>query len=128
MVVDASALVAVIFEEAGYEEIGVKLATAEIVLVPVPCVIETVMAITRYDPRDPIASVEDALAVMGADVIACGEPHWRLAAQAFLTYGKGRHPAGLNFGDCMVYAIAKHSGYPLLFKGDDFSKTDVTPA
>ena len=47
------------------------------------------------------------------------------ATQAWLTYGKGRHPAALNFADCLSYALAKRSGQPLLFKGDDFSKTDI---
>ena len=51
-----------------------------------------------------------------------------LAHQAYSDYGKGRHPAGLNFGDCFSYALAKVTGEPLLFKGDDFSKTDIQPA
>jgi ribonuclease VapC len=49
-----------------------------------------------------------------------------LARQAFLDFGKGRHPAGLNFGDCFSYALAKVTGEPLLFKGEDFKKTDIT--
>ncbi len=51
-----------------------------------------------------------------------------LARQAFYEYGKGRHPAGLNLGDCFAYGLAKATGEPLLFTGDDFRKTDVTPA
>jgi ribonuclease VapC len=51
-----------------------------------------------------------------------------LARQAFSDYGKGRHPAGLSFGDCFSYALAKATGEPLLFRGDDFRKTDVIPA
>ena len=51
-----------------------------------------------------------------------------LAREAFSDYGKGRHPAALNFGDCFSYALAKATGEPLLFKGDDFQKTDVIPA
>jgi ribonuclease VapC len=51
-----------------------------------------------------------------------------LARQAFLDFGKGRHPAGLNFGDCFSYALAKITGEPLLFKGEDFKQTDITPA
>jgi ribonuclease VapC len=49
-----------------------------------------------------------------------------LTAHAFFSYGKGRHPAGLNYGDCFSYALAKHLQAPLLFKGEDFSKTDIT--
>jgi ribonuclease VapC len=51
-----------------------------------------------------------------------------LARQAFHDFGKGRHPAGLNFGDCFAYALARHTGEPLLFKGNDFKKTDIVPA
>lgn len=51
-----------------------------------------------------------------------------IARDAFLTYGKGRHPAGLNFGDCMSYALAKSLDAPLLYKGEDFAKTDVRSA
>jgi ribonuclease VapC len=51
-----------------------------------------------------------------------------LARQAFHHFGKGRHPAGLNFGDCFAYALARHTGEPLLFKGNDFSKTDIVSA
>lgn len=52
----------------------------------------------------------------------------RLATQAYLQFGKGGHPAGLNFGDCMSYALAKATGEPLLYKGDDFARTDVQSA
>ena len=51
-----------------------------------------------------------------------------LARQAFVDFGKGRHPAALNFGDCFAYALAKITGEPLLFKGEDFRKTDITAA
>ena len=54
--------------------------------------------------------------------------HGELARQAFIDFGKGRHPAGLNFGDCFAYALAKATGEPLLFKGADFSRTDIPAA
>jgi len=54
-----------------------------------------------------------------------GDEHWRLAAQAFGRYGKDRHPAGLNYGDCLTYATAKLAGEPLLSLGDDFAQTDL---
>ena len=54
--------------------------------------------------------------------------HWRVATEAFIRYGKGRHPASLNYGDCMTYATAKVAGAPLLFTGRDFAKTDVAVA
>jgi ribonuclease VapC len=60
--------------------------------------------------------------------IPFGENHWKVAADAFIRYGKGRHPAKLNYGDCMTYSIAKVADEPLLFVGDDFAKTDVAVA
>lgn len=60
--------------------------------------------------------------------IPFGERHWRVAAEAFVRYGKGRHPASLNFGDCMTYATAQIADAPLLFVGEDFAKTDVAVA
>ncbi len=61
-------------------------------------------------------------------VEAVSREHADIARQAYLDFGKGNHPARLNFGDCFAYALSKSSGLPLLFKGDDFSKTDVLPA
>jgi ribonuclease VapC len=60
--------------------------------------------------------------------VAFGEPHWRAALEAFRRFGKGRHPAGLNFGDCLSYAVARVAGHPLLFVGNDFSCTDIEVA
>lgn len=65
------------------------------------------------------------LAQIGPQVIAFNEAHPWLATGAFLRYGKGRHPAGPNFGDCMAYAVAQTEAAPLLFTGEDFARTDV---
>jgi ribonuclease VapC len=62
------------------------------------------------------------------EFIAFDDAQAILARDAFRRFGRGRHPAGLNFGDCLAYALAKHLGEPLLFKGDDFTRTDITPA
>lgn len=62
------------------------------------------------------------------ETVPFGPEHVALAFDAFRRFGKGRHPAGLNFGDCFSYALAKATGEPLLFKGDDFTRTDVTAA
>ncbi len=58
-------------------------------------------------------------------VIEFGDRHWKVALQAFARFGKGRHPAGLNLGDCLTYAVARLSGQPLLCVGDDFAQTDL---
>jgi uncharacterized protein with PIN domain len=62
------------------------------------------------------------------EVVALGAEHWTVAADAYLAYGKGRHRAGLNLGDCMTYAVAKLAGEPLLCLGDDFPATDLKVA
>jgi len=68
------------------------------------------------------------LRAIGAEIVPFTEEHYDVAVSAFLRYGKGRHPAALNFGDCVSYALARASGLPLLYTGTDFSKTDITPA
>jgi ribonuclease VapC len=65
---------------------------------------------------------------MSAEIVPFTQEHYEAAVSAFLRYGKGRHPAGLNFGDCMSYALAVVSGLPLLYTGTDFSLTDVKTA
>ena len=63
-----------------------------------------------------------------AEVVPFNEEHLDAAATAFIRFGRGRHPAALNFGDCMSYAVASVAGMPLLFSGEDFSKTDIAQA
>lgn len=72
--------------------------------------------------------LNDLLARLDIEIVAHDASLARVAGEAFLRFGKGRHPAGLNFGDCAAYALAKSNDLPLLFKGDDFSKTDIVAA
>ena len=72
--------------------------------------------------------LERFLDEVGMQEVPFGELHWREAVDAYRRYGKGRHPAALNFGDCMTYAVASLAGEPLLFIGEDFSLTDLEPA
>lgn len=71
------------------------------------------------------ASIARFIEDWAVEVVPFDQRHWRVAIAAFAQYGKGRHPARLNFGDCMAYATAKVAGAPLLFVGDDFPQTDV---
>ncbi|MEX0791011.1 MAG: type II toxin-antitoxin system VapC family toxin, partial [Actinomycetota bacterium] len=64
---------------------------------------------------------------LGINTVEFSDAHWRSAAGAYWFYGRGRHPAGLNFGDCLTYAVASLADEPLLFVGDDFTHTDLTP-
>jgi ribonuclease VapC len=72
-----------------------------------------------------LARLDAFLAEAEIETLPFTAAHATAARDAFLRYGKGRHPAGLNFGDCMSYAVAKMEGRPLLFKGDDFRQTDI---
>ena len=86
------------------------------------------MVVDRWN--EPLVSrgVEPLLALIEADVVAVTAETARLARDAYAAFGKGNHPARLNFGDCFAYALAKQTGEPLLFKGDDFSQTDIVSA
>ncbi|MGH6944064.1 MAG: type II toxin-antitoxin system VapC family toxin, partial [Geminicoccaceae bacterium] len=71
---------------------------------------------------------DSLVARLGLIIEPVTEHHVSLARQAYVDFGRGNHPAGLNLGDCFAYALAKATGEPLLFKGDDFARTDVAPA
>ena len=72
--------------------------------------------------------LDEFLADAEAEIVSFDHEQAKLARSAFLRFGKGRHPAALNFGDCAAYALAKSRGVPLLFKGEDFARTDIVPA
>lgn len=129
MILDSSALVAVLRDE---PEAGVLL---EIIDQAPHCrlsaanYIETAVVIDSS--RDPIASrrLDDFLQQAEVEIQAVTKSQARIAREAYRDFGKGSgHPARLNLGDCFAYALAKESGEPLLFKGDDFSRTDVACA
>jgi ribonuclease VapC len=130
IVVDTSALVAVLKGEAETERFLRILARERPVLLSAVSVLETSMVLCRPG-EDVTATWHDLDALLfhlGVEVIAHDFGLAILAREAFERFGKGRHPAGLNFGDCATYALAKARGLPLLFKGEDFSKTDLVAA
>lgn len=125
MIVDSSVLVAVLRGEPGSEAFARAIATAESCCVPAPCYLETCMVMAGRNGADGRAELDALLAALAIRALPLTEAHARLAAGAFLRYGKGRHPAALNFGDCMAYAVAQAEAAPLLFAGEDFARTDV---
>jgi ribonuclease VapC len=127
LVADSSALVTIVMKEPGYEAIQARLTEASSVLIGTPTVLETLMVLSRH-VANPEALVQRLVAGVSATVVPFGEEHAELAFQCFVTYGKGRHPAGLNYGDCMAYAVAKVAKMPLLFVGNDFPQTDIAVA
>lgn len=129
MIVDTSAIVAILRGEPDADRYVEALGRATEPVVSAGTYLETAIVIDAN--RDPVLSgrLDDLLAVAGITVEPVTERHAEMARQAFRDFGRGSgHPAGLNFGDCFAYALARASGQPLLFKGDDFSRTDVTSA
>jgi ribonuclease VapC len=131
MFVDASAWTAVLLEEPEAEAFRQKLAEATEVMTSAIANWETVRAVARQTGRS-IAAVSLKLGVLQglADtrVLSIGETEQVMALGAHTRFGKGAHPARLNMGDCFAYACARSHGVPLLFKGEDFSLTDIEPA
>jgi ribonuclease VapC len=126
--IDSSAWVAIRFKEPGYELLFEKVTRADTVLVSAPTVLEIAVVLTRRFLVDPRPSLTSDFQTYGVQVVPLNKRHADVAIHAFLRYGKGRHPAKLNFGDCLSYAIASLAGIPLLYTGDDFSKTDIEAA
>jgi ribonuclease VapC len=128
VILDTSALVALVMVESASDAILDAVARASQAAVCAPSLVEACMFLDgRRAGHRPSASARLALILARFDIVVVGfEPHhWPVAWSAFLRYGKGRHPAGLNFGDCLTYAVAKLSGEPLLCVGDDFAQTDL---
>lgn len=125
MIVDASALLTVIFREPGYEDVLAKLQSADFVGAGSPTLAETGIVLHARLGEGSRGLMERFLDELAIEELPFGEIHWREAVDAFRRFGKGHHPAALNFGDCLTYAAAKLSGEPLLFVGEDFRQTDL---
>ena len=128
MVLDSSAIVAIHLREPGHEGLIERIDAAEVVVVGVPTLLETAMVLTARLGQDARPMIFAFLRRLEAEVVPFNEEHLDAATTAFIRFGRGRHPAALNFGDCMSYAIASVAGMPLLFTGADFSQTDIAQA
>lgn len=128
MVLDSSAIVAIHLKEPGYELLIERIEDADVVVVGVPTLLETTMVLTARVGQDARPMLFTFLRRVEAEVIAFHEEHLDAAVSAFMRFGRGRHPAGLNSGDCMSYAVASVAGMALLFTGEDFARTDIRSA
>ena len=128
MVVDASALIAILEAEADAGRYATAIADADAPLISAATLIETgIVMINRHGPK-AIRKVHALIQEAGIAVESVTLEQAEIAIDAFAKYGKGQgRKAGLNYGDCFPYALAKATGLPLLFKGNDFSKTDIPP-
>ncbi len=129
MVIDSSALVAILLREPEEAAFRTAILASTIRLIGTPSYLETAMVlIGRFGPASRSA-LDRLIAALHAEIVAFSPAQARIAVDAFLRFGKGRqHPAGLNFGDCCSYALAQEMNVPLLFKGTDFAATDIQPA
>lgn len=132
MIVDSSAVIALLRDEPEAAAIAEALTLAEAAggsLISAATYVETGVVVDA--DRNPVESrrLDDLLRLAAIEIVDVTVSQARLARAAYRDFGRGSgHPARLNFGDCFAYALAKESGRPLLYKGNDFSHTDVTPA
>lgn len=123
MVIDTSALIAILFDEADRRSFEDAIDADPVRLVPVVTQLESAMVVIgRHGSAAPLLRL---IAAIGAEIVPFDEHQADVGREAFVRFGKGRHPARLNFGDCAAYALAMTEAEPLLFKGADFAATDV---
>ncbi len=128
MTLDSSALIAILFAEPGHLDLVDRILVTESVRVAAPTLVETSMVLAGRRRTSAVGEVDALVQELGVTVVPFGEREWHAAVEAFLRFGRGRHAAALNFGDCLAYAAAVVANDSLLFVGDDFGLTDVTPA
>ena len=128
MIVDTSALVAILFRESDAQRYEEAIATAPHCRMSVANFVEAAMVIESKDGPARGESLDVLVDEASIELAPVTPQHAYAAREAWRRYGKGNHPAALNFGDCFAYALAKISGEPLLFKGGDFALTDVEDA
>ena len=131
MFLDASAIVAILANEPDATQLGAKLSVSSVRLTSAIAIFETVLAVARLNDVDVERArqvVDRFLHLAEIQIVDITRLEQEAALDAMSRYGKGRHPARLNMGDCFAYACAKTHAAPLLFKGGDFSKTDIAVA
>lgn len=128
MVIDTSALLAILQDEPERRAFNEAIEAAPTCTVSVATWVETSIVIESRHGADGLRDLDHFVERAGIEIVPVESDQGRTARRAFSRFGKGRHPAGLNYGDCFSYALATDRAEPLLFKGNDFSKTDVVPA
>ena len=114
MILDTSAIVTLFLKEPGYEAVGEKIAQAQVIGIGAPTLVETAIVLSARLSRDMRGSLARFIEENQIITIPFTDGHYGIAVSAWLKFGKGRHPAALNFGDCMAYATAKSAEMALL--------------
>lgn len=128
MVIDTSALVAILQREPERRAFLDAIEAADTRLMSVATFVEMSMVVEARHGAEGLRDLDHFISRAGIDLVPVDVEQGRLARNAFSRFGKGRHRAALNYGDCFSYALATAAGEPLLFKGDDFGHTDVVAA
>lgn len=128
MIVDSSAVVAIFIQEPGYQDILRKLTRSSEIGIGAPTLVECGIVLSARLGVDARGMLARFLEETNISIIPFTDKHFGVAMRAWLQYGKGRHPASLNYGDCMAYAVANMAAIPLLCVGNDFTQTDLTLA
>ncbi len=124
MILDSSAVLSIFFGEPVKELLLDRMERADFMGIGTPTLVETnIVLLSRTRVEEFV--LYEFIQKMGIKLIPFTADHYREAIRAFRLFGKGRHPASLNFGDCLTYAVARVSGLPLLCVGNDFAKTDL---
>jgi ribonuclease VapC len=128
VIIDPSALIAILNDEPERRAFNEAIEQADTCLLSVASFVEASIVIDSYHGYDGLRDLDLLIASAGFELVPVDAEQAHIARQAFRQFGKGRHPAALNFGDCFSYALAKATGFPLLFKGNDFAQTDIQAA
>jgi ribonuclease VapC len=128
VILDTSALLAILLKESEAVQFATAIADASVVRMSAASYVETAIYVDRNGDEIRRAMLDNFLGEFSIRIEPVTAEQALLARQAFVLFGKGRHKAGLNFGDCFSYALAKSSREPLLFKGGDFIHTDLAAA
>jgi ribonuclease VapC len=125
MIIDTSALLAIIFDEPDGPELLRLVVEAPSRLISSANALEAWIVADRHENPAKAPALDELLDTLEVAIETVTVQQARIARRAYHIYGKGNHVAGLNYGDCFAYALAKTMGQPLLFKGNDFAQTDI---
>ena len=128
MILDTSAIIAILFDEDDAKIYAQAITRADSCRLSAATFVETAIVVEAQTKNNGSRQLDAFIRRAGIAIDPVTEEQAHIARQAFIDFGKGRHPAGLNYGDCFSYALSKATREPLLFKGKDFAKTDLTAA
>lgn len=128
MVIDSSAVMAILGQEPEEAAFRQAIKLSPIRLLSAATRVEISLVVLGRRGEAGLEQLQALLESFKLDIVPVSDEHATFAIDAFQRFGKGRHPAGLNYGDCLAYALAKATGEPLLYKGQDFARTDIKPA